>query len=282
VASARRLGLTTGKGLASLIRENFRLRTCVFVVLATCFANWATVVAEFAGIASVAHLYGIPRFILIAVSCAFISSLVIQGSFKIVQRVFLTSSLMYLSFIFAGFAARPDWTAVARGFVIPSLSLAPGFLFTIIAIIGTTVTAWGQFFVQSYYVDKGVKAHNLRLVRWDIAAGVFWTVVVACFIIIAAAATLWSRGIPITQAGDAAVALEPLLGPIAKHLFAWGFLNASLLGASVVAISASYLITESFGWEGELPGWGVVQGESEPANDGARLIRGAGFPFGCE
>ena len=247
-----RLGLVTGKGLSALIRENFDIRMSVFVIAATAIANWATVVAEFAGIASVAHIYNIPKIIPIILSTAAIAFIVIKGNFNIVQRVFLTSSVLYLSYIFAGILGRPDWLEAMKGITMPQVHLENDFLFTAIALVGTTVTAWGQFFVQSYYVDKGVRFEGLRLVRWDVAMGAFWTVLIAFFIIIATASTLWVKNITIHTMEDAAFALVPLAGSLAKHLFAWGLLNASLLGASVVTISASYMVTESFGWEGKV------------------------------
>ncbi|MEW6610033.1 MAG: divalent metal cation transporter [Patescibacteria group bacterium] len=247
-----RLGLVTGKGLAALIRENFSIRLTVLVILLTSVSNWLNVVAEFAGVASVAQLYHIPKTLLVAVAAFAISFVVIKGNFQIVQRVFLTSSVLYLAYLIAGWKANPDWTTIFHSSFTPHFSLESGFLFTAIALVGTTVTAWGQFFIQSYYVDKGVKDTDIGLMRWDITAGTLWTVVVAFFIVVATASTLYPKGIQIYDASQAAAALEPFAGYLAKHLFAWGLLNASLLGAGVVTIATSYLITEAFGWEGKV------------------------------
>jgi Mn2+/Fe2+ NRAMP family transporter len=244
-----RLGFTTGKGLAALIRENFSIKMTFFVIIATTVINWTVIVAEFAGIASVAHLYNLPRGITVLCAAAIISFIIIKGNFQIVQRVFLTSSMLYIGYLIAGLEARPDWSAVAFGTLVPHFPSDTRFLYTSVALVGTTVTAWGQFFVQSYYVDKGSKAHNMRLIRWDITAGTVWCVAVAFFIMVAAASTLYLRGIPVEDAAQAALALEPFAGEFAKHLFAWGLLNASLLGAGVVTISTSYMVTEAFGWE---------------------------------
>jgi Mn2+/Fe2+ NRAMP family transporter len=247
-----RLGLVTGKGLAALIRENFSIRITTFIVIVTFLANWTNVLGDFAGIASVADVYGFPRWIAVPVAAFLIWLIVYKGSFKFVQKIFLTSALLFLAYVVAGYMAHPNWGAVAGAVFKPALDLDPAFFYTAVAMIGTTVTAWGQFFVQSYYVDKGVSAEHIKYSRWDIIAAAFWTSIVAFFIIIATAATLHVSGITIEDAGQAAIALEPLAGTFAKHLFAWGLLNASLLGLAVVAMTSSYLVTEAFGWEGRV------------------------------
>lgn len=247
-----RLGLVTGKGLAALIRENFSLKTTTFVVAITFIANWANILAEYAGISAVADIYGVPRYIAVPMAGLAIWFVIYKGSFKFVQRIFLTSSLLFFAYIIAGFMAHPQWGEIAKGTFIPQIEWTPAFFYTAVALIGTTITAWGQFFVQSYYVDKGIAAEHLKLSRWDVFAGAFWTNFVAFFIVMATAATLYKTGIAIDDAGQAAVALEPLAGAFAKHLFAWGLLNASLLGLAVVAMTSSYVVTEAFGWEGRV------------------------------
>lgn len=247
-----RLGLVTGKGLAALIRENFSLKTTTFVVVVTFIANWANILAEYAGISSVADLYGFPRYIAVPIAAILIWIVVYKGSFKIVQKVFLTSSALFLAYIFAGFFAHPDWWQAFNSTVVPKVDWSGNFFYTAVAVIGTTITAWGQFFVQSYFVDKGVSAEHLKYSRWDVFFGAFWTNFVGFFIIVATAATLFKAGVVISDAGQAALALEPLAGTFAKHLFAWGLLNASLLGLAVVSMTSSYVVTEAFGWEGRL------------------------------
>jgi Mn2+/Fe2+ NRAMP family transporter len=247
-----RLGLVTGKGLAALIRENFSLRMTTFVVAITFLANWANILAEYAGISSVADIYGVPRYFAVPLAALAIWFVIYKGSFKIVQKVFLTSSLLFFAYIIAGFMSHPDWYSAAKGTFIPAVDMTPDFFYTAVALIGTTITAWGQFFVQSYFVDKGVAAEHLKYSRWDVFMGSFWTNFVAFFIIVATAATLFKAGIKIEDAGQAAMALEPLAGVFAKHLFAWGLLNASLLGLAVVSMTSSYIVTEAFGWEGRV------------------------------
>jgi Mn2+/Fe2+ NRAMP family transporter len=247
-----RLGLVTGKGLAALIRENFSLRMTTFVVIVTFLANWANILAEYAGISAVADIYGVPRYIAVSLAALTIWLVIYKGSFKIVQKVFLTSSFLFFAYIIAGMMANPDWGQAVRGTFIPEVEMTPDFFYTAVALIGTTITAWGQFFVQSYFVDKGVASEHLKYSRWDVFMGSFWTNFVAFFIIVATAATLFKVGIRIEDAGQAAMALEPLAGTFAKHLFAWGLLNASLLGLAVVSMTSSYIVTEAFGWEGRV------------------------------
>lgn len=247
-----RLGLVTGKGLAALIRENFSLKITTFVVAITFIANWANILAEYAGISSVADIYGVPRYLAIPAAAFATWGVVYKGSFKFVQKVFLTSSLLFFAYVIAGFMTHPDWSEVAKSTLVPSFEFSKDYFYTAIALIGTTITAWGQFFVQSYVVDKGVSSEHLKYSRWDIFAGSFWTNFVAFFIILATAATLNRAGIRIGDAGQAAMALEPFVGSLAKHLFAWGLLNASLLGLAIVSMTSSYIVTEAFGWEGRV------------------------------
>jgi Mn2+/Fe2+ NRAMP family transporter len=156
---------------------------------------------------------------------------------------------MFFCYIINGFIARPDLPAMLHGSFVPTLPLNREFIFTATALIGTTLTVWGQFFVQSYFVDKGISKKNIRSARLDVAFGAFWTDFVAYFIIISCAATLFVKGIKIESALDAAQALGPLLGDFAKHLFAWGLLNASLLGVCVISLGTAYAVTEVLGTE---------------------------------
>jgi Mn2+/Fe2+ NRAMP family transporter len=159
---------------------------------------------------------------------------------------------LFFCYIINGFIAKPDIAAMVQGSFVPTLKMNREFLFTATALIGTTLTIWGQFFVQSYFVDKGIDKKRLSSVRLDVLFGAFWTNFVAYFIIISAAATLYAKGIRIESAADAALSLAPLLGPAAKHLFAWGLLNASLLGAGIISMGTAYAITEIIGTERKL------------------------------
>lgn len=247
-----RLGIVSGKGLAALIRENFDFRATFLIVILSFIANWANILAEFAGIASVARIYNFPAWILVLASAALISWMVIAGNFKSIQRIFLTSSALYLAYIFAGFMAHPHWSSALKATITPTWQPTGAYIFMAIATIGTTITIWGQFFIQSYFAEKGVRTKDFSLARVDVYLGSFWTGLVAFFIVIATAGTLFVNHITIQDAADAARALTPFAGAFAKHLFAWGLYNASMLGAGVVTISTAYIITEAFGWEGKV------------------------------
>lgn len=244
-----RLGVVTGKGLGDLIRERIGLHTAVLILCLVFIANFSNILADVAGIASVADIYHIPRMIFVPVFVFFIWYIILKGSFNFVQNIFMTSCILFFCYIVNGFIARPDIPAMVQGSLVPVIKFNREFIFTATALIGTTLTVWGQFFVQSYFVDKGVDKKHLKTARMDVLFGAFWTDFVAYFIIISAAATLFAKGIRIENAADAAMALEPMLGAFSKHLFAWGLLNASLLGVSVISMGTAYAITEILGTE---------------------------------
>jgi len=215
----------------------------VFVV------NMANILADVAGIAAVADIYHIPRFMFVPVFSFLIWLVIVKGNFNFIQNIFLTSSVLFFCYIINGFIAHPDIPAMLKGSLVPTLPMNREFIFTATALIGTTLTVWGQFFVQSYFVDKGIDKKYLKSARLDVLFGSFWTDFVAYFIIVSCAATLYVKGIRIESASDAALALGPLLGDFAKHLFAWGLLNASLLGVSVISMGTAYALTEVLGTE---------------------------------
>ena len=244
-----RLGVVTGKGLGDLIRERFGLKMAVVLVLIAAIANFSNILADVAGVASVADIYHIPRLFFVPACILFLWTIILRGNFNFVQNIFLTSSILFFCYLANGFISKPDVPAMVYGSVVPTVQLTRDYIFTATALIGTTLTVWGQFFIQSYFVDKGVTKEHLKSAKADVFMGAFWTDFVAYFIIISAAATLFVRGIRIESAGEAAMALEPLLGSIAKHLFAWGLLNAALLGAGVITMGTAYAITEVLGTE---------------------------------
>ena len=245
-----RIGAVTGKGLAALIRERYRVRITFFAMLALLLANFGTTVAEFAGVGAALELFGLPRVISVPIAAAAVWLLVIRGNYRSVERALLIMSVIYVSYVLSAFLARPDWGEVARSTVTPTLQLDGGFLVTLIALIGTTITPWGQFFIQSYVVDKGVSRRDYAVTRKEVYVGALITNGISLFIIVSTAATLYPQGIQIEDAAQAALALKPLAGPLATQLFALGLLNASLLGAAVVPLSTAYAVCEAFGWEG--------------------------------
>ena len=244
-----RLGVVTGKGLADLIRERFGVRITLVIMVLLTLCNLFTTVAEFAGIASSADVLHISRLLAVAAAAIFVSLLVLRANYKVVEKVFLAACLVYLTYIVSGLLAKPDWPVVLRATIEPSLSFAPAYLAMFIGVIGTTIAPWMQFYIQSSVVEKGVKPKELRYSQVDVVLGSFVTDIVAFFIIVACGATLFVHHVVVSDAGQAAAALEPLAGPYASVLFAIGLLNASLFAASVLPLSTAYTVCEAFGFE---------------------------------
>lgn len=247
-----RMGLVTGKGLASLIREKFGINWTVFVMVVLFIANMGTIAAEFAGIAGALEIFHIPRMVAVLSAIIAIYFLVTRGSFKRLEQIFLAVSFFYVAYILSAVIIHPDWGLAFKSLVTPSFQLNNSYILTLMAVIGTTITPWGQFFIQDYVVDKKLSKEDLRIERGDVFLGSFLTNFIALFIIVATAGTLFAKGIRINEAKDAAFALRPLAGNFAAILFSFGLLNASLFGAALVPVSTSYVITEAFGMESGL------------------------------
>ncbi len=247
-----RMGLTTGKGLASLIREKFGIRWTTFVMAVLFTANMGTIAAEFAGIAAALEIFSIPRIVSVPAAVALIFLLVTKGSFKRLERIFLLVSFFYIAYVLSAVIINPNWGLAVKSLVIPTFEFSNVYILTLMAVIGTTITPWGQFFIQDYVVDKKLTKGDLKIERGDVFFGTFLTNFIAFFIIVATAGTLFAKGISINDARDAALALKPLAGDFATILFSFGLLNASLFGAALVPISTSYVITEAFGIESGL------------------------------
>ena len=247
-----RMGVVTGKGLADLIRERFGVRITFWSMLLLLIANVATTVAEFAGVAGAMDIFGVSPFIAVPVAAVVVWFLVIRGSYKYVERILLALCLIYVTYVASGFIVHPNWAQVFHQTVFPPIQLNQGYLLTLVAVIGTTIAPWMQFYQQSAIADKGIKVAHLRYERLDTYVGAFLTDFVAFFIVVCTGATLFVHHIQITQAKDAALALAPLVngnGQIAEILFGIGLLNASLMAASVLPLSTAYSVAEAFGWE---------------------------------
>ena len=244
-----RMGAVTGKGLADLIRERFGVRWTAIVMLALLIANAGVTVSEFVGIAAATELFGVNRLISVPIGAIAIWWLVVKGSYKRVERVFLLMSLVFLGYIVSAFLAHPDWNAVGVSLVRPSFSLEPAFLFTFMAVVGTTISPYMQVFVQSSVVEKGVTPENYSETRMDVWVGTVFAISIALFIVISTAATLHKHGLRVDSAASAARALEPLAGVYAEKLFAIGLFGASMLAAGVLPLATAYSISEALGFE---------------------------------
>jgi NRAMP (natural resistance-associated macrophage protein)-like metal ion transporter len=244
-----RMGAVTGKGLSDLIREQFGVRWTVLVMLALLVANGGVTVSEFVGIAAATELFGVPRYVSVPLAAFAVWWLVVKGSYRRVERVFLLMSLVFLGYIVSAFLARPEWGAVARGLANPKIDFNAGYLFTVVALIGTTISPYMQVFVQSSVVEKGVTEEDYSLTRADVWTGTVFAIAVAFFIMVATAATLHAAGVRIESAEQAAGALEPLAGSYAKALFGVGLFGASMLAAAVLPLSTAYSISEALGFE---------------------------------
>jgi Mn2+/Fe2+ NRAMP family transporter len=244
-----RMGAVTGKGFSDLVRESFSLRATALILLTLLVANAGIIVSEFIGIAAAAELFGVSRYIAVPLAAVLVWLLITRGSYGWVERIFLILSFAFLAYIAAAFLARPDWSDVLAQTVQPHLRPEVGYLYVLIALIGTTISPYMQLYVQSSVVEKGVTPADYRYTRFDVIIGTLFAGIVAAFIIIATAATLFPRGIGVETAADAARALEPVAGRYAGELFALGLLGASLLAAGVLPLATTYMLSEALGFE---------------------------------
>lgn len=245
-----RMGVVTGQGLADLIREQFGVRLTAIVMLALLVANTGVIVSEFVGIAQASELVGVSRYISIPLVAGAIWWLVVKGSRKRIERVFIAMSLVFLCYVASAFLAKPDWLEIGTAIVTPTFSTDGVYLFTMIALIGTTITPFMQVFVQSSVVENGMDADDLTLARIDVIGGTTFACVIAAFIVITAAATLHKNGITeIDSAATAAEAFVPIAGTYAKYLFAIGLFGAAMLAMGVLPLATAYSISEALGFE---------------------------------
>jgi len=258
-----RMGAVTGKGLSDLIREEFGLRITFFMMIGILITNFGNVVTEFIGIATSLELFGLRRIYTVPVCAVVVWLIVVKGQYKSVEKVFLAASFFYVTYIFAGIVAHPAWEeAIVATFRPPALKAFrdQAYLYMVIGVVGTTIAPWMQFYLQSSIVEKGVTRRHYKASMLDVVTGCIFTDVVAWFIIVACAATLWMHGYrTIAYAADAAAALKPLAGEYAYILFAVGLFNASLFAASILPLSTAYTVCEGMGFES---GVGLKFGEA--------------------
>ena len=244
-----RMGVVTGKGLADLIREQYGVKATFYIMAALLFANLANTMAEFAGVAAALEIFGVAKYYSVPLAAVFVWWLVVYGTYRRVEKVFLIACVFYVAYLISGLLARPAWDQVLLRMVVPEVHWHPAYLVMAVGIVGTTIAPWMQFYLQSAVVEKGVRLSDYRYSRLDVIFGSVFAVVVAMFIMVACAATLHARGVAIDSAKDAALALEPLAGAYCAGLFAFGLFNASLFAASVLPLSTAYYVCEAFGWE---------------------------------
>jgi NRAMP (natural resistance-associated macrophage protein)-like metal ion transporter len=248
-----RMGAVTGKGLSDLIREEFGFRITFFMMIGILIINFGNVVGEFAGIAGSLELFGLSKYITVPICAVIVWLIPVKGHYKSVEKVFLVASFFYITYIIAGFFAKPAWVDALVLTVKPpprEAFMLPGYLYMAIAVVGTTIAPWMQFYLQSSIVEKGVTKRQYKASQIDVISGCIFTDIVAWFIIVACAATLYVHGYHnIADAKDAAQALRPLAGDYAYILFAVGLFNASLFAASILPLSTAYTVCEGLGFE---------------------------------
>jgi NRAMP (natural resistance-associated macrophage protein)-like metal ion transporter len=259
-----RMGAVTGKGLADLIRENFGVRVTFWCLLLFVLGDVGNTATEFAGVASSAPIFGgylhVPnaeafKVAMVAGAAIFVFLTVTRGNAQVVERVFFVFCFVYIAYVVSAFVVRPDWGDVLRQSIIPHFQASKAYIIMIIAVIGTTISPWMQFYIQAAVVDKGIREDDYGYSRLDVVAGGIWTDVIAYFIIVSCAATIFihnlhaAHPIVVNDVGDVAVALAPIAGKFAALLFALGLLNAAVFTASILPLSTAYYVCEAFGFE---------------------------------
>jgi NRAMP (natural resistance-associated macrophage protein)-like metal ion transporter len=247
---AARMGAVTGKGLHDLIREEFGIRATFFVSFVFGLADLGNIVAEFAGLASGMGLFGISKYIVVPIGAFLVWTVVVHNSYKPFERILILCSLVFFVYPVSAVLAHPDWHAAVHDTFVPRIIRSSDYLIMVVGLIGTTITPWMQFYLQASIVEKGIGKRQYSLARWDVISGCILTDVIAFFVVLACAATLYVSGVRnISDATEAAVALRPLAGDFAYLLFALGLVNAALLSAAILPLATAYNICEGLGAE---------------------------------
>ena len=244
-----RMGIVTGKGLADLIRENAGVKVTFFIFIGLILADIGNTTTEFAGVAGSMQALGVSKYLAVPLSAVAVWLLVVKGSYKSAEKVFLVFSLFLLSYIVSALLGKPDWSAIGSAMVHPKEKFDFNYVVMVIGIIGTTIAPWMQFYMQSSVIEKGLTLENYKYTVADVVVGALITIVVAFFIIVACASTLHVNGIQIEEAKDAAIALRPLAGKAASVLFAAGLFVASIFSATILPIATAFYVCEAFGFE---------------------------------
>ncbi|MBP7217126.1 MAG: Nramp family divalent metal transporter [Candidatus Omnitrophica bacterium] len=244
-----RMAVVTGKGLADLIRENFGVKVTFYAMVGLAYSNIYNTVSEFAGIAASAELLGINKYALVIGSAIFVWILIVKGTFKSIEKIFLIFCFFYVFYILSAFYTKPDWHQIGVEIIHPRITFSKEYIFLLIGVVGTTITPWMQFYQQSTLVEKGIKLSEYKYSKLDVIFGAFMVNIIAFFIVLVCADTLFTKGIRVETARDAALALLPIAGKNSYYLFAAGLFNASLFAACILPLSTAYCICEGMGWE---------------------------------
>ncbi len=244
-----RMGIVTGKGLSDLIRENAGMKITFFIFIGLLISNIGNTTTEFAGVAGSMEIFGISKYLSVPIVAVAVWFLVVKGTYKIAERIFLIFSLSLLTYVVSALMSKPDWGEIGSAIINPQVEFNTQSLTVGIALIGTTIAPWMQFYMQSTVIEKGLKMKNFKFTLIDIVIGCVITVVVAFFIMVACGATLYPNGIQINEAKDAALALKPLAGELASHVFAFGLFVASVFSATILPLATAFYISEAFGFE---------------------------------
>jgi len=244
-----RMGIVTGKGLADLIRENAGVKTTALLFAGLLFADLANTTTEFAGVAGAMEIFGVSKYIAVPLSAIGVWFLVVKGTYKVAERIFLVFSLFLLSYIVSAVMGHPDWGEVGKAVLHPRLQSDTAYIALGIGLVGTTIAPWMQFYMQSAVIEKGLKIEDYKYTLADVAVGCLLTIVVAFFIMVACGSTLHVNGVVIGNAGDAAKALQPLAGPLSSYIFAAGLFVAAIFSATILPVATSFYVCEAFGFE---------------------------------
>lgn len=244
-----RMGVVTGKGLADLIRENSGLKITFFIFLGLIIADIGNSTTEFAGVAGSMEVLGISKYISVPIAGVAVWLLVVKGNYKIAERVFIVFSLALFMYIISALMGKPNWSEIGTAIISPKANMDTGYFGIVIGVIGTTIAPWMLFYMQSSVIEKGLQKESYKFILLDILIGCLATVVVAFFIIVACASTLYPQGVMINEAKDAALALKPLAGNLAAVVFSFGLFIASIFSATILPIAAAFYICEAFGFE---------------------------------
>ncbi len=244
-----RMGIVTGKGLSDLIRENAGVKITFFIFIGLIFSNIGNTTTEFAGVAGSLQIFGVSKYISVPVVAVFVWILVVKGTYQIAERIFLVFSASLLTYVVSALMSKPQWGEIGSSIIHPRMAMNSQSLAMVIALVGTTIAPWMQFYMQSTVIEKGLKMKNFRFTFIDIVVGCVVTIVVAFFIMVACGSTLYPNGIAINEASDAALALKPLAGELASQVFAFGLFVASVFSATILPLATSFYVCEAFGFE---------------------------------